>query len=151
MKTQKSFLSLSQPPLSLNLFLSPKFKKQKQSAIRAAMRTDDSFYQETYINANVNGVRPYWKNLKVREFLIAVFVFDTSGGGKSENGKEKTHAPGGGLIQQQKTTALLRVHLPALWPQDPADRDRPHLEQHIHGKRELLFLFFFFLFFGALI
>ena len=30
------------------------------------MRTDDSFYQETYINANVNGVRPYWKNVKVR-------------------------------------------------------------------------------------
>ena len=43
-----------------------KKKKKKQAAIRAAMRTDDSFYQETYINANVNGVRPYWKNVKVR-------------------------------------------------------------------------------------
>lgn len=39
------------------------------------MRTDDSFYQETYINANVNGVRPYWKNLKVREFLNCRFCF----------------------------------------------------------------------------
>jgi len=59
------------------------------------MRTDDSFYQETYINANVNGVRPYWKNLKVREFLIAVFVFDTRGGGKSETEKKKLTLRGG--------------------------------------------------------
>lgn len=66
------------------------------------MRTDDSFYQETYINANVNGVRPYWKNLKVREFLIAVFVFDTRGGGKSETEKKKTHAPGGDFFNNKK-------------------------------------------------
>ena len=55
-------------------FLSPSFSlinnvdNQRQSAIRAAMRTDDSFYQENYINANVNGVRPYWKNVKVSFF-----------------------------------------------------------------------------------
>jgi hypothetical protein len=39
MKTQKSFLSLSQPPLSLNLFLSPKFKKQK--TVRDPRRDED--------------------------------------------------------------------------------------------------------------
>lgn len=39
------------------------------------MRTDDSFYQENYLNANVNGVRPYWKNVKVRKKRFCFFFF----------------------------------------------------------------------------
>jgi len=63
-RSSRSIFSLSLFSLFFSTSLLP---KQNQSAIRAAMRTDDSFYQETYINANVNGVRPYWKNVKVRK------------------------------------------------------------------------------------
>ena len=58
------------------------------------MRTDDSFYQETYINANVNGVRPYWKNVKVRVgfYWCSLFrVFFLHGGGRRKKNSPKKH------------------------------------------------------------
>ena len=67
------------------------------------MRTDDSFYQETYLNANVNGVRPYWKNVKVKKRCGRFLVLDEEQS-KRKKRTRKTHAR---KIKIKKRTALL--------------------------------------------